>query len=225
IIIGRDHFIPSTVQYRNAMLRGLIAMIGLLIGILYIFIDASNEVGTAYVWYLLLIAISLLTLWLNRERKYMWASALLILISNGVIYVFAASEGPSMGIFFFFITTGLATLVLFGYNHRNLGVILALVSYFIALAAYFMRVQIIPQTELTETYQSINFITNFTTAYLVAVLVTYFSIQLHHDTESDLRTSEQSLLLTSQELKRSRERFRMAVEGTRAGLYEWNKVT
>lgn len=225
IIIGRDHFITSTAQYRNAMLRGLIAMIGLLIGFLYIFIDVSNEVGTGYVWYFLLISVSLLTLWLNRKRKYMWASALLILISNGVIYVFAASEGPSMGIFFFFITVGLATLVLFGYNHRNLGVILALVSYFIGLVAYFVKVQIVPQTELTETYQTINFVTNFTTAYLVAVLVTYFSIQLHHDTESDLRTSEQSLLLTSQELKKSRERFRMAVEGTRAGLYEWNKVS
>lgn len=225
IIIGRDHFITSTAQYRNAMLRGLIAMIGMLIGFLYIFIDASNKVGTGYTWYVLLILISLLTLWLNRNRKYMWASALLILISNGVIYVFAASEGPSMGIFFFFITTGLATLVLFGYNHRNLGVVLALVSYFIAMAAYFVKVEIVPQAELTETYQTVNFVTNFTTAYLVAVLVTYFSIQLHHDTESDLRTSEQSLLLTSQELKRSRERFRMAVEGTRAGLYEWNKVS
>lgn len=225
IIIGRDQFITSTAQYRNAMLRGLMAMIGLLIGFFYIFIDASNNVGTAYVWYGLLILISLLTLWLNRIRKYMWASALLILMSNGVIYVFAASEGPSMGIYFFFITTGLATLVLFGYNHRNLGVALALVSYFVALAAYFGRVEIVPQTELSEEYQTINFVTNFTTAYVVAVLVTYISIQLHHDTESDLRTSEQSLLLTSQELKSSRERFRMAVEGTRAGLYEWNKAS
>ncbi len=225
IIIGRAQFITSTAQYRNAMLRGLMAMIGLLIGFFYIFIDASNDVGTAYVWYGLLIVISLLTLWLNRIRKYMWASALLILMSNGVIYVFAASEGPSMGIYFFFITTGLATLVLFGYNHRNLGVALALASYFVALAAYFGRVEIVPQTDLSEDYQTINFVTNFTTAYLVAVLVTYFSIQLHHDTESDLRTSEQSLLLTSQELKSSRERFRMAVEGTRAGLYEWNKAS
>lgn len=225
IIIGRDQFITSTAQYRNAMLRGLIAMIGLLIGILYIFIDTKNSVSTGYLWYGLLIVVSLLTLWLNRIRKYMWASALLILISNGVIYVFAASEGPSMGIFFFFITTGLATLVLFGYNHRNLGVLLALVSYGIALAAYLVRVQIVPQTDLPEEYQTINFVTNFTMAYVIAILVTYFSIQLHHDTESDLRTSEQSLLLTSQELKRSRERFRMAVEGTRAGLYEWNKAS
>ncbi len=225
IIIGRDQFISSTTEYRNAMLRGLIAMIGLIIGVLYIFVDASNEVHAAYPVYVLLAVLSLLTLWLNRIRKYMVASALLVIVSNGVLFVFAASEGPSMGVFFFFITAGLATLVLFGYSNRNLAMLLALASYGIAMAAYFGRPQILPVAEVTEEYTSISFVTNFTTAYFVAALVLYFSIQLHHDTETDLRTSEQSLRLTSQELKRSRERFRMAVEGTRAGLYEWNRLS
>jgi PAS domain S-box-containing protein len=224
-IIGRGQYISSTTQYRNAMLRGLIAMIGILIGILYIFIDSASAISSGFVWYGLLLVLSAMTLWLNRIRKYVWASFLLILASNGVIFVFASSEGPSLGVYFFFITTGLATLVLLGYKHRNFGLALALMSYLIAMAAYFGRFQITPLIEYAEEYKALNFVTNFTTAYLVAVLITYFSIQIHHDTESDLRTSEQSLLLTSQELKRSRERFRMAVEGTRAGLYEWNRVS
>src|SRR5690606_29783606 len=86
IIIGRDQYISSTTEYRNAMLRGLIAMIGLIIGILYIFVDASNDVHTAYPVYALLAILSLLTLWLNRIRKYMLASALLVLVSNGVLF-------------------------------------------------------------------------------------------------------------------------------------------
>ncbi len=225
IIIGPDQFISSTTEYRNAMLRGLIAMIGLIIGVLYIFVDAINDVHAGYPVYVSLAVLSLLTLWLNRIGKYMWASALLVLVSNGVLFIFAASEGPSMGVFFFFITIGLATLVLFGYSNRNVGIVLALISYGIAMVAYFGRPQILPVVAVTEEYTSISFVTNFTTAYFVAALVLYFSIQLHHDTETDLRNSEQSLRLTSQELKRSRERFQMAVEGTRAGLYEWNRVS
>lgn len=225
IIIGPDQFISSTTEYRNAMLRGLIAMIGLIIGVLYIFVDAINDVHAGYSVYVSLAVLSLLTLWLNRIGKYMWASALLVLVSNGVLFIFAASEGPSMGVFFFFITIGLATLVLFGYSNRNVGIVLALISYGIAMVAYFGRPQILPVVAVTEEYTSISFVTNFTTAYFVAALVLYFSIQLHHDTETDLRNSEQSLRLTSQELKRSRERFQMAVEGTRAGLYEWNRVS
>lgn len=225
IIIGPDQFISSTTEYRNAMLRGLIAMIGLIIGVLYIFVDAINDVHAGYPVYVSLAVLSLLTLWLNRIGKYMWASALLVLVSNGILFIFAASEGPSMGVFFFFITIGLATLVLFGYSNRNVGIVLALISYGIAMVAYFGRPQILPVVAVTEEYTSISFVTNFTTAYFVAALVLYFSIQLHHDTETDLRNSEQSLRLTSQELKRSRERFQMAVEGTRAGLYEWNRVS
>jgi PAS domain S-box-containing protein len=224
-IIGADEYVSSTVQYRNTMLRGLIAMIAFAVGMTYIAIDGINGVSGGYVWYALLMVLSLLTLWLNRTKQYMWANILLIILSNGVIYVFASSEDPSSGNFFFFLTTGLGTLVLFGYNHRNLGFILVLMSYLIALLAYIGHFQIKPYVEFSEEYLRINFLTNFTTAYLVAILITHFSIQLHHDTEADLRTSEQSLLLTSQELKRSRERFRMAVEGTRAGLYEWNRMS
>lgn len=224
-IVGADQFISSTVQYRNTMLRGLIAMIAFVIGVAYIIIDFINEVKGGFIWYGLLICLSLLTLWLNRIRQYMWANILLIVLSNGVIYVFASSEDPGSGNFFFFLSTGLGTLVLFGYNHRNLGFILVLMSYVIALVAYLWHFQIKPYVEYSDEYMRINFLTNFTTAYLVAILITHFSIQLHHDTEADLRTSEQSLLLTSQELKRSRERFRMAVDGTRAGLYEWNRIS
>src|SRR5690606_12984804 len=132
-------------------------------------------------------------------------SALLVRVSNGALFVFASSEGPAMGVFFFFITTGLATPVLFGYGHRNLGILLVLPPYAIAMAAYFARPLSRPMVEVTDEYTRIGFVTNFTAAYFVAALVLSFSTQLHHDTETDLRTSEQSLRLTSQELKRSRE--------------------
>src|SRR3970040_665637 len=156
-IIGRGQYISSTTQYRNAMLRGLIAMIGILIGLLYIFIDSASAIGSGFVWYGLLLVLSAMTLWLNRIRKYVWASFLLILASNGVIFVFASSEGPSLGVYFFFITTGLATLVLLGYKHRNFGLVLALMSYLIAMAAYFGRFQITPLIEYAEEYKALNF--------------------------------------------------------------------
>src|SRR5690606_36697947 len=89
IIIGPDQFISSTTEYRNAMLTGLIALIDLIIGVLYIFVDPINDAHAGYPVYVSLAMLSLLTRLLNRLVKYMWASALLVLVIIGVLFIFA----------------------------------------------------------------------------------------------------------------------------------------
>jgi PAS domain S-box-containing protein len=207
------------------MLRGLVAIVAMAVGVVYILIDWFTNIAGNFHWYGGLIVCSVVAFWLNKTQRYSWASITLILLSNGVIYIFASSESAAGGVFFFFLTTGLCTLVLFGYRNRSLAFLLVGVSYVIALIAYLGFLPARSFNDYGDQYTQINFIANFTISYLVSILMIHFSIQLHHDIEANLRTSEQSLLLTSEELKRSRERFQLAVEGSRAAIYEWNKQT
>lgn len=222
-IVGSDTHITSNVQFRNTMLRGLIALIAFAVGAVYIVIDFISIIGGNLGWYLGLMALSVVAFWLNKIQRHTWASITLIFLSNGVIYLFASSEHPAGGVFFFFLTTGLATLVLFGYRNRSLAFILVCASYLLALVAYLGLFPARDYQDYSDEYLRINFLANFTISYLVSILIIHFSIQLHHDIEANLRISEQSLLLTSEELKRSRERFQMAIEGSRSAIYEWNK--
>jgi len=224
-IIGKNRYIASRVQFRNAMLRGLVSIIAFVVGLIFTVIDVLTEVQGNFVWYAGIMGLALFVFWLNRIHQYTWSSITLILLSNGIIYLFASSESAASGVFFFFLATGLCTLVLFGYKNRNLGFLLAGVSYVLAITAYLGILPIRAYVDYSAEYIKINFIASLTIAYLISILTIYFSIQLHHDIEANLRTSEQSLLLTSEELKRSRERFQMAVEGSRAAIYEWNKQT
>lgn len=222
-IVGSDTHIASNVQFRNTMLRGLIALITFAVGAIYILIDFISNIEGNFGWYLGLMTLSIVAFWLNKIQRHTWASITLIFLSNGVIYLFASSENPAGGIFFFFLTTGLGTLVLFGYRNRSLAFVLVCISYLIALVAYLGLFPARDYNDYSEEYIRINFLANFTISYLVSILIIHFSIQLHHDIEANLRISEQSLLLTSEELKRSRERFQMAIEGSRSAIYEWNK--
>lgn len=224
-IIGKNRYVASRVQFRNAMLRGIVSIIAFVVGLIFTAIDVLTEIQGNFVWYAALMGLALFVFWLNRIQRYTSSSITLILLSNGIIYLFASSESAASGVFFFFLAIGLSTLVLFGYKNRNLGFLLAGVSYALAITAYLGILPLRAYVDYSTEYIKINFIASLTIAYLVSILTIYFSIQLHHDIEANLRTSEQSLLLTSEELKRSRERFQMAVEGSGAAIYEWNLQT
>lgn len=221
-IIGRDRFIPSTVEFKNAMLRGLTSMLTVLVGIIWTIFDLSYRVQSNFVWYGLLVFLALAAFVLNRLQRYIMSSLVLIVMMNGVTYVFASSEGFSTGTFFYFITTGFGALVLFGFSKRWIGYVFAGVSFGLALLAYIGDYSVMPSASFSEEYIRISFVTNFIVAFSVSILIIYFLIELHHDVESYLRQSEQNLRITSDELKQSRERFKMAVEGSKAGIYEWD---
>lgn len=224
LIIGNDRYITSTVQYRNSMFRGVIAIISIILGPVYILINYVNTVDRDAIWFLLLMVFGMFSFWLNRMQKFMLANLSLLLLSNGFIYIFASSETTASGIFSFFIATGLITLVLFGYRNRKIAILFSLVTYGFALVAYSGWLPARAYSNLPDQFVQISFLINFSIAFLVAIMVTNFAIQLHHDIEHNLRLSEQSLLLTSKELNVSRERYEMAVKGTKAGIYEINLV-
>lgn len=223
-IIGSQRFILSTVEFKSAMLRGLISMLSFFVGVLYVFIDLFNEVHTSYYWYVVLMALSTVAFILNRRQHYVLSNIVLMIMSNGLVYVFASSEDPAGGTFFYFLTIGLGAMVLFGFKRRKAGYFFAGVSVILALIAYLADLPVMPPRPLTSEYIRVNFVTNFCLAFAVSALIIYFLIELHHDIESYLKASKYDLIKVSEELKQSRERFKMAVDGSKAGIYEWDKL-
>lgn len=222
LIIGRDQFIPSTVEFKSAMLRGLTSVLAILVGAVWTIIDLSSAVYINFSWYCLLMVMSVITFVLNRLQYYLLSSLVLLVMVNGITYVFASTDSFGIGTYFYFVTAGFGAMVLFGFSKRWVGYLFSAISFGLALLAYTGEYPAIPFIEMSEEYVKINFITNFIVAFVVSVLIIYFLIELHHDIESYLRQSEQNLRHTTDELKQSRERFKMAVEGSKAGIYEWD---
>lgn len=222
LIIGRNQFIPSTVEFKSAMLRGLTSMLAIIVGVVWTIIDLASEVYINFYWYALLIIMSSVTFLLNRLQYYILASLVLLVMVNSITYVFASTDSFGIGTFFYFVTAGFGAMVLFGFSRRWIGYVFSALSFGLALLAYTGEYPAMPFIEFSEEYVRINFITNFIVAFIVSTLIIYFLIELHHDIESYLRQSEQNLRNTTDELKQSRERFKMAVEGSKAGIYEWD---
>jgi PAS domain S-box-containing protein len=222
IIIGHDRFIPSTVEFKSSMLRGLTALLALCVGVVWITIDLLHGIHAYLVWYVILMILAIVSFILNRTQRFVLSSIVLLLMGNGLTYVFASVESIGTGIFFYFITAGFGAIVLFGFEKRWLGYTFAMISFLLALTAYLGNFEILPKVEFSEEYLKLNFVTNFSVSFIISILVIFFLVELHHDIEEYLTVSKKDLITLSDELKHSRERFKMAVEGSKSGIYEWD---
>ena len=220
LLLGKGH-IPDRRTYKYAMLRGQFAMLAILVALFYVGLDTYNGVSVFVPYYLVMVAISGLSLYLNRTGQYQVSTLLLVTMLNTVIFLFADVDHPFGGVYFYFVCSALAALVLYGHQYRYLGIGFATLSIVLGLIAYYTNVGLIdPPLHEPGAVES-NFISNFIIGTFSSGFVVYFLIKRNHDSEVAFVERTEQLKKTSLDLEKSQERFALALRGTKAGIYEW----
>lgn len=221
LIVGKE-FITDRKTYKYALLRGYFNFILLFIALFYIALDSSNGVYYFIPWYLLMIVVALVGIVINRLRYYTLSNALMIVFSNFIVFIFADADSPMDGLFFYFIGTALSGLILFGYYQRGWGLACVGLSVGLGVIAFLYDYHLVPPPRLDPMSLKISFVASFIVGNLTCAFIVHFLILENHHSEKVLVENQKQLLQTTQELKDSKERFELAVKGTRAGIYEWN---
>ncbi|MBL7843887.1 MAG: HAMP domain-containing histidine kinase [Cyclobacteriaceae bacterium] len=201
-IIGKEA-IPSIKLYKQAMLRGQIALVLMAVGITYVAIDIIYAIYRNIPLYSVISIVGISTFWLNRKKLYREATLLCILLSNFIIYLFASSEPAASGVYIFFLPVSLAAMALFTYKDWYLGLGCVLISLVLFLLSYLSEFSILPKIEGVDATDELYFLINFTVALTVSVLIVYFLINLNHHAEKSLRENESRLMNLTAELKQS----------------------
>lgn len=221
LVLGKD-FIADPKIYKYAMLRGYFNFILLFIALFYMLLDTRNGVVVFFPWYLAMILVATIGLFLNRLGHYNLANGLMIIFSDLIVFIFADADTPMGGLFFYFVGTSLTALILFGYYQRLWGIGFALFSIGLGILAFVNDFHLISPPLLDPNSVKISFIASFIMGNLCCSFIVYFLILENHRSERSLEENQKQLLQTTEELKQSKDRFEMAVRGTRAGIYEWN---
>lgn len=201
-LIGKDT-IPSLKLYKQAMLRGQIALMLIAVSLAYIFIDVVYAIYRNIPLYTVIGLIGAGTFWLNRKRIYREATLLVIIASNFIIYLFASSEPEASGVYIFFLPVSLAAMALFTYSDWYLGLACVLLSFALFLLAYLSDFSILTKVEEIDATDDLYFLINFAVALTTSVLVVYFLINLNYHAEKSLRKNESRLVQLTEELKQS----------------------
>jgi PAS domain S-box-containing protein len=221
LLVGRD-FIPSRLEFKYALLRGQFALIIFLIGGFYTILDPINRVYSFIPAYLLMIAVATIIVLLNRRRYYNVSTFLLLTFINVMVFFFCTNDHPFGGVYFFFMPCSVAGLILAGNFSRYAGLAFAVLPIVLGYTAYTTELSILPPPSYDPDVIRVNFVVNFTIGILSNIFIVSFLINRNQESEQSLQESEKNLMQIAADLEISRERFALAVQGSNAGIYEWN---
>ena len=224
LLLGNIVLEEST-DYKYAILRIQFNLIIIFISIFYLWLDTYNGVSVFIPWYTGMLLTGILGIVLNRMGYYTITNAQIIILSNSVVFLFADTDSHYGGVFFYFIGCALTSQILFGYKYKYFGIACVILSIGLGLLAFFYNFSLVPPPKYDDVSTLINFISNFIIGSMTCAMIVYFLIRENFESEKKLIENQSQLIATTEELKINKERFEMAVMGSRAGIYEWSLLT
>ena len=218
--INKAQHFESWSVYKRVILTGQVSLISLLVGVFYLCLDVfiNHTYAVLYV-YFIMITISLVSFFLNREGYHTLSKVLLLLNGNGAVFLTHEVEIPELATFIFFIPCILGSFTLFDYHERVRSYGFALLSIALFYISFYFDFDFLNDS-MVNNEQSIelNFVMNFTITSLSCIFIISFLISINSK-------SEQALIDSSKELKFGKRRFELALRGSGAGIWDYNAVS
>jgi signal transduction histidine kinase len=202
IIIGEDRYIESWGEYKQVMLSGHFALIGILLCLVYMLFDFSSGNYVSIPVFVTAIFFLALSIFIHRQGDHGLANYFMLPTINITVYLFAASESPNTGAFMFFIVVAVAAFAVFNYKERLVSILFAVFTYILFALAYFIDFSIMPKRDYTEEMLLFHVVVNFTVALPATTMGVYLLISLNHYNAIQLVQSNEMLTKTNSELDR-----------------------
>jgi len=202
LVLGSNVFIPSRVDYRNAILRSQLAIITFLVAIAYVFIDVYHGVDGNEPYYLGVAMLGLITVILNRFQKYRLATVLFLLSINFFIFYFSAIDPFGSGVFMLFAVTSLMAFALLGFKNRKLAFWFILLSMTLFLLSYWVDFDFMEERVYSKEYLQFSYTINFLVTLICCIAIMYFLMDIHHHSEKSILEKNEQLQKANAELDR-----------------------
>ncbi|HEY9486706.1 MAG TPA: HAMP domain-containing sensor histidine kinase [Chryseosolibacter sp.] len=202
IVLGSNVFIPSRVDYRNAILRSQLAIITFLVAVGYVFIDLYHGVKGNEPYYMAVAMMAVITVVLNRFRQYKLATILFLLAINFFIFYFSVVDPFGSGVFMLFAVCGLMAFALLGLKHRVLSFSFILLSVSLFITACWVDFDFITERTYSKEYLQFSYTINFLVTLICSIAIMYFLMDLHYHSQKAVLDKNDQLQKANAELDR-----------------------
>jgi len=202
IVLGSHVFIPSRVDYRNAILRSQLAIITFVVALGYVFIDVYHGVKGNEPYYIAVAMMAAITVVLNRFQKYRLATILFLLAINFFIFYFSVIDPFGSGVFMLFAVTSLMAFALLGFRYRRLAFTFILLSVALFLISYWVDFSFIEKRTYSKEYLQFSYTINFLVTLICSIAIMYFLMDLHYHSQKSMLEKNDQLQKANAELDR-----------------------
>ena len=202
LVLGRNVYIPSRVDFKNAILRSQLAVITMVVGIGYIFIDRYHNIYGSEPYYIGTAVVSIITLLLNRLQKYRLATFVFLSLINLLVFYFSVIDPFGSGVFMFFAVSSLMSFALLGHHNQKLAFFFIFLSVSLFLISYWVDFDFIEKRTYSEDYLRASYTTNFLVSLTCSIAIMYFLMDVNHHSEKEILAKNDLLEKTNTELDR-----------------------
>lgn len=200
--MGSRVFIPSRVDYRNAILRSQLAIITFVVAIGYVFIDIYHGVKGNGPYYVGVAILAMITFALNRLQQYKLATILFLFSINFFIFYFSAVDPFGSGVFMLFAVCALMAFALLGFKNRKLAFAFILLSVALFLVSYWVDFNVFEERVYSKPYLQFSYTINFLVTLICSIAIMYFLMDIHHHSQKSILDKNAQLQKANAELDR-----------------------
>jgi signal transduction histidine kinase len=173
-----------------------------MVAMAYALVDLLHEVYYAFPAYILLLGMSVISLFSLRKKNYKTAKIILLISTNLVVCWAALNDPFETGAFLLFIPMGIGSFAILGFTDHRTGIAFAAFTTLLFLGAYFGDLHPVEIVRPPEAYLRISFLFNYFISFTISVLVVYFLMNLNKRSESELMQKEKLAIQKNTELQK-----------------------
>lgn len=186
-------------EYKRIKITAYLSVVCIFIALVYWFIDLSSGVLYSSPAYAFLLVTSMAVLVLLRRARFTVAKVLLTVTINLVVFYASITDPFESGTYILFISTGVASFAILGFQERNKSYYLAGFTSLLFLISYGLEIDL-GTTRPPDAYIKLSFIVNYVIAIISTVLVLYFLVELNSESEQELMNKERAVTEKNKQL-------------------------
>ncbi len=202
LIIGKDTYIESANEFKQVMLSGHYALIGLVVLVIYSVLDLLQGTKDTTIVFSIAFLLIASTLVLHRYGQHCLANYILFPSFNLVVFLIGTSEDLVTGTSIFFLPIALGASAVFNYQQRKIAYAFNAFSFILFSLTLLQGFSILPFRNYTPA--DIHFIQllNLATVFPVSFMAIHLLNRLSHYHAGKLIQSNKQLEKLNQELDR-----------------------
>lgn len=202
LIVGKDRYIESYVEYKRVMASGKLALLYIVLCLGYIACDIptghASDVPVLGATILLLC----LTICYHRYGDHNTANYCLLTTVNVTLYLITASESSNSGAFIFFLVNVIAAFTVLSYQQRLYSHLFAVFTYTLFVLSFFVDFSFLPERAYNEETLIYFVVLNFSAALPATILSVNLLVALNQHSAVKLVQNTDLLMKTNTELDR-----------------------